>query len=166
MFRCFVVSSVRCSHPAIERWVLARGSFTRSLRIAACSVNSGLAGAHNAPGSHLLAKVPDVQRLLAIRRWCFLPNASQRKWLGPSTGGDIGAIAEPFRRDRRARIAIHMVFSRARGYTLDHVSTLPRRVLRYVVPSDSACRPSLSLSFALYRRYKTLYKLRSEHANV
>jgi len=48
------------------------------------------------------------------------------------TDGDIAAVNERFRRDRRACVAIQLVFLRASGHTLDHVGALPRSLLRYV----------------------------------
>ncbi len=48
------------------------------------------------------------------------------------TNSDIAAINERFRHDRRAGVAIQLVFLRASGHTLDHVGTLPRQLLRYI----------------------------------
>lgn len=48
------------------------------------------------------------------------------------TDSDIAAVNEHFWRDRRAGVAIQLVFLRASGHTLDHVGTLPRQPLRYI----------------------------------
>lgn len=48
------------------------------------------------------------------------------------TDSDIAAVNEHFWRDRRAGVAIQLVFLRASGHTLDHVGTLPRQLLRYI----------------------------------
>lgn len=47
------------------------------------------------------------------------------------TDSDVVAVNERFRRDRRAGVAIQLIFLRASGHTLDHVGTLPRQLPRY-----------------------------------
>ena len=74
------------------------------------------------------------------------------------TDSDIGAINERFRRDRRAGVAIQLVFLRATGHTLDHVGTLPRQLLRYMGERLGLATPTIASLRTLYQRYKTLYE--------
>jgi TnpA family transposase len=73
------------------------------------------------------------------------------------TDSDIAAINERFRRDRRAGVAIQLVFLRASGHTLDHVGTVPRQLLRYIGERLGLATPTIASLKTLYRRYKTLY---------
>jgi TnpA family transposase len=74
------------------------------------------------------------------------------------TDSDIAAINERFRRDRRAGVAIQLVFLRASGHTLDHVGTLPRQLLRYIGERLGLPTPTIASLRTLYQRYKTLYE--------
>jgi hypothetical protein len=74
------------------------------------------------------------------------------------TNSDIAAINERFRRDRRAGVAIQLVFLRASGHTLDHVGTLPRQLLRYIGERLCLPTPTIASLRTLYQRYKTLYE--------
>lgn len=74
------------------------------------------------------------------------------------TDSDIAAINERFRRDRRAGVAIQLVFLRASGHTLDHVGTLPRPLLRYIGERLGLPTPTIASLRTLYQRYKTLYE--------
>lgn len=73
------------------------------------------------------------------------------------TDSDIAAINVRFRRDRRAGVAVQLVFLRASGHTLDHVGTLPRQLLRYLGERLELPTPTIASLKTLYRRYKTLY---------
>lgn len=74
------------------------------------------------------------------------------------TDSDVAAVNERFRRDRRAGVAIQLVFLRASGHTLDHVGTLPRQLLRYIGERLSLPTPTIASLRTLYQRYKTLYE--------
>jgi TnpA family transposase len=74
------------------------------------------------------------------------------------TDGDIAAVNERFRRDRRAGVAIQLVFLRASGHTLDHVGALPRSLLRYVGDRLGIPTPTIASLRTLYQRYKTQYE--------
>ncbi|MFM0008557.1 Tn3 family transposase [Paraburkholderia dipogonis] len=74
------------------------------------------------------------------------------------TDSDIAAINERFWRDRRAGVAIQLVFLRASGHTLDHVGTLPRALLHYVGERLGLPTPTIASLRTLYQRYKTLYE--------
>jgi TnpA family transposase len=74
------------------------------------------------------------------------------------TDSDIAAINERFRRDRRAGVAIQLVFLRASGHSLDHVGTLPRQLLRYIGERLGLPTPTIASLRTLYQRYKTLYE--------
>lgn len=76
----------------------------------------------------------------------------------PLTDSDVSAVNERFRRDRRASVAIQLVFLRASGHTLDHVGTLPRQLLRYVGERLGLPTPTIASLRTLYQRYKTLYE--------
>ncbi|MFP3556991.1 Tn3 family transposase [Paraburkholderia sp. SIMBA_049] len=74
------------------------------------------------------------------------------------TDSDVAAVNERFRRDRRAGVAIQLIFLRASGHTLDHVGTLPRQLLRYVGERLGLPTPTIASLRTLYQRYKTLYE--------
>nr|WP_226382965.1 DUF4158 domain-containing protein [Burkholderia mayonis] len=74
------------------------------------------------------------------------------------TDSDIAAINERFRRDRRAGVAVQLVFLRASGHTLDHVGTLPRQLLRYIGERLGLPTPTIASLRTLYQRYKTQYE--------
>jgi hypothetical protein len=73
------------------------------------------------------------------------------------TDSDIAAISGKFRRERRAGVAIQLVFLRASDHTLDHVGTLPRQMLHYIGERLGLSTPTIASLKTLYQRYKTLY---------
>ena len=82
------------------------------------------------------------------------------------TDSDVAAVNERFRRDRRAGVAIQLIFLRASGHTLDHVGTLPRRCCA-MSASGSACPPRRSprsVRFINATRHCT--SIRSGPANI
>ena len=72
--------------------------------------------------------------------------------------GDIEAIRQRFRSDRRVAGALQMLFLRACGRPMDRFSVLPRKLLQYVAEALEASPLTIASLRSLYERRPTLYE--------
>ncbi|MDM0109851.1 Tn3 family transposase [Variovorax sp. J22R24] len=72
--------------------------------------------------------------------------------------GDVQAIRERFRSDRRVSGALQLLFLRACGRPMDRFSVLPRNLLRYVADTLEAAPLTIASLRSLYERRPTLYE--------
>jgi len=74
------------------------------------------------------------------------------------TAADVGAINGQFRGDRRAGVAVLLLFLRASGRPLDRISALPRVLLRHVAEKLHIDAPSIATLRSIYKRRPTHYE--------
>jgi hypothetical protein len=72
--------------------------------------------------------------------------------------GDVEAIRQRFRSDRRVAVALQLLFLRACGRPMDRFSLLPRNLLRYVADALEAPPLTIASLRSLYERRPTLYE--------
>ena len=72
--------------------------------------------------------------------------------------GDVQAIRQRFRSDRRVAGALQLLFLRACGRPMDRFSVLPRNLLRYVAETLEAAPLTIASLRSLYERRPTLYE--------
>jgi hypothetical protein len=72
--------------------------------------------------------------------------------------GDVDAIRQRFRSDRRVAVALQLLFLRACGRQMDRFSVLPRNLLRYVAEALEAPPLTIASLRSLYERRPTLYE--------
>lgn len=71
---------------------------------------------------------------------------------------DVEAISARFRADRRAGVAVMLLFLRASGRPLDRVSTLPRALLHHVGEAIGGRAPTIASLRSIYQRRPTHYE--------
>jgi class 3 adenylate cyclase len=72
--------------------------------------------------------------------------------------GDVEAIRQWFRSDRRVAAAVQLLFLRSCGRPMDRFSALPRNLLRYVAEALEAPPLTIASLRSLYERRPTLYE--------
>ena len=72
--------------------------------------------------------------------------------------GDVEAIRQRFRSDRRVAGALQLLFLRACGRPMDRFAVLPRNLLRYVAEVLEAPTLTIASLRSLYARRPTLYE--------
>ena len=72
--------------------------------------------------------------------------------------GDVQAIRQRFRSDRRVAGALQLLFLRACGRPMDRFTLLPRNLLRYVAETLEAAPLTIASLRSLYERRPTLYE--------
>jgi len=72
--------------------------------------------------------------------------------------GDVEAIRQRFRSDRRVAGALQLLFLRACGRPMDRFAVLPRNLLRYVAETLHALPLTIASLRSLYARRPTLYE--------
>jgi hypothetical protein len=71
---------------------------------------------------------------------------------------DIQAVRQRFRQDRRAAVALQLLFLRAAGRPLDRFAAVPRNLLRHVCEAFGSPLLSIASLRTLYQRRPTLYE--------
>jgi uncharacterized protein DUF4158 len=74
------------------------------------------------------------------------------------TAAEVEAINGQFRGDRRAGVAVLLLFLRASGRPLDRISALPRVLLRHVAEKLHIDAPSIATLRSIYKRRPTHYE--------
>jgi TnpA family transposase len=71
---------------------------------------------------------------------------------------DIQAVRQRFRQDRRAAVALRLLFLRAAGRPLDRFAAVPRNLLHHVCEAFGSPLLSIASLRTLYQRRPTLYE--------